>query len=159
MKYTFIVHPFKALKWGHEKIQKIFLATYLAVPFVMAVIVIATKDFESYKYLRICFGLKKEELLKNTWKRLFLCNLKEMGIGESANIHLRNSIQMFCILRSVVAFMISSNIMEAFFYYKIFTKMKRCIIIYRIFFLFLKILQIRCYGILRIDSIFFILGK
>ena len=135
MKYIFIVHPFKALKWGHEKIQKIFLATYIAVPFVLAVIQIATKDFESYKNLRICFGLKDEELEKNTWKRLFLCNLKEMGIDASANIHLGNSIQLFCILKSVIAYMITINIMEAFFYHQIFTKMKRCIIICNIFFL------------------------
>jgi hypothetical protein len=135
MKYTFIVHPFKVLKWGHEKIQKIFLATYLAVPFVMAVIQIATKDFESYTNLRMCFGLKNEDLVKNTWKRLFLCNLKEMGIDASANIHLGNSIQLFCVLKQIIAYIITSNIMEAFFYRKIFTKMKRCIIIYHIFFL------------------------
>ena len=138
MKYTFIVYPFKALAWGHGKIQKIFLAAYIAVPFVNAVIVIAIKDFDSYKYLRTCFGLKDEELEKNTWERIFLCNLKVMGVDPSANNHLKNSIQLFCIIRSVFGFMISSNIMEAFFYHKIFTKMKRCVIIYHIYFLFHK---------------------
>jgi hypothetical protein len=134
MKYAFIVHPFKALKWGHGKVQKIFLVTYLAIPFLVGVFVVATKDFESYKGLRICFGLKNDELEKKHWRRLLLCNLKEMGIDESANIHLKNTIQTFCALRSVLSFLIGSNIMEAFFYHKIFTKMKRCIIIYHIFF-------------------------
>jgi len=133
MKYTFIVYPFKSLEWGHGKIQKIFLAAYIAVPLVNAVIVSVTKDFESYKSLRICFGLKNEELEKNIWKRLFLCNLKEMGIDASANNHLKNSIQLFCIIRSVLGFMISSNIMEAFFYHKLFTMMKRYVIIYHIY--------------------------
>jgi len=130
MKYTFIVHPIKALKWGHDKIQKIFLATYLAVPFVLAVMVIVTKDFESYKYLRICFGIKNEGPVKKIWEKLLLCNLEEMGIDASTNIHLKNSIQAFCIFRSVLSFMITSNMMEAFFYRQIFKKMKRCVIIY-----------------------------
>ena len=43
MKYIFIVHPFKALEWGHDKIQRISLATYIIIPSVMAVFAIATK--------------------------------------------------------------------------------------------------------------------
>ena len=148
MKYTFIVHPFKALEWGYEKIQKVFLALYLAAPFLMAIVVILTKDFESYKYLRICFGLRKEDLEKDTWKRLFLCNLKEIGIADSDNIHLQNSIQSICIIRSVLVFMITSNVLEAFFYYKIFTKMKRLVHMYHIHIILLAILLLlfRCDG-------------
>jgi hypothetical protein len=125
MKYIFIVHPSKALRWGHDKIQKLFLAIYITIPSLMAVIVIATKDFESWQNIRMCFGMKKEDLETNLLKRLFLCNLKEIGIDETVNTHLQNGILSVCIIRSVLAFMISGNIMEAFFYYKIFTKMKR----------------------------------
>ena len=125
IKYTFIVHPFKALKWGHDKIQRIFLAIYVTIPSLMAVIVILTKDFESYTYLRLCFGMNKKDLETHVWKRLFLCNLKELGIDETVNKHLQNSILSICIIRSVLAFIITSNIIEAFFYYKIFSKMKR----------------------------------
>ena len=125
MKYIFIVHPSKALRWGHDKIQKLFLAIYITIPSLMAAIVIATKDFESWQNIRMCFGMKKEDLETNLLKRLFLCNLKEIGIDETVNIHLQNGILSVCIIRSVLAFMISGNIMEAFFYYKIFTKMKR----------------------------------
>jgi hypothetical protein len=127
MKYTFIVHPFKALEWGHAKIQKLFLVIYITIPSLMATIVIVTKDFESYKYIRMCFGMKKEDLETHIWKRLLLCNLKEIGIDESDNTHLQNSVYTICALRSGLAFLITSNIMEAFFYYKIFTKMKRYI--------------------------------
>ena len=132
MKYTFIVHPFKALEWGHDNIQKLFLAMYITIPSLMSVIVIVTKDFESYQFIRMCFGMKNEDLETNIWKRLYFCPLKEMGIDESYNVHLRNSIQSVCIIRSVFAFIITSNITEAFFYYKIFTKMKRFINIFPI---------------------------
>jgi hypothetical protein len=155
MKYTFIVNPFNVLKCGHGKVQKIFLATYLAVSFVNGVYVVATKDFESYKSLRICFGLANDEFVKKTGQRLLLCNLKEMGIDESANVHLKNGIQTLCALRSVSALTISSNLIEAFFYFKIFTKMKRCIIIYHIYFIFVNISFYRLHviGILYNDSI------
>jgi len=130
MKYVFIVHPFKALEWGHDKIQKLFLAVYVTIPSLMAVLVIVTKDFKPIKDLRKCFGMKNEDLETNIWKRMFLCNLTEMGIDESYNTHLQNGIQSVCIIRLVLAFMICNNITEAFFYYKIFTKMKRYIFIF-----------------------------
>ncbi len=130
MKYTFIVHPFKALEWGHDKIQKLFLAMYITIPSLMAVLVIVTKDFESYKYIRMCFGMKNEDLETHILKRIFLCNLKEIGIDESYNTHLQNSIQSVCVIRSVLALIITCNVMEAFVYYKIFTKMKRFLYIF-----------------------------
>ena len=125
MKYTFIVYPLKALKWGHDRVQKIFLATYLAVPFVFGLIVVATKDLDSYKSLRTCFGFTNNEHEKKLWKRILLCNLTELGIDESASVYLKNSIHTVCAIRSIVSFMTSNNIMEAFFYIKIFKKMKR----------------------------------
>ena len=130
MKYTLIVSPFKALEWGHDQIQRLFLAIYITIPSVMAVFAIAAKNFESYNYIRMCYGMKEEDMETNVWKRLFLCNLKEMGIDESANNHVQNSIQTVCVVQAVITFLLTSNIMEAFFYYKIFTKMKRFIYIF-----------------------------
>ena len=124
MKYTFIVHPLNALKWGHDRVQKIFLATYLAVPFVFGVIVVATKDFDSYKTLRKCFGFPNNEHV-GIWTKLLLCNLTEMGVDESASVYLKNTIYTSCAIRSILSNMASNNIMEAFFYLKIFKKMKR----------------------------------
>jgi len=132
MKYVFIVHPFKALQWGNDKIQKLFLAVYITIPGLTAMFVIVTKDIESYTYLRMCFGMKTEDLETDVWKRMFLCNLKEIGIDKSYNTHLQNGIQSVCIIRSILLFLISSNIMEAFFYYQIFKKMKRFIHIFHI---------------------------
>jgi len=139
MKYVFIVHPIKALKWGHEKIQKLFLAIYIAIPTLNAIIMIVTKDFDLSKdsNIRKCFGMKNEDLETDIWKRIFLCNLKEIGIDESSNTHLQNGIQSICIIRSVLRFVISSNITEAFFYYKIFTTMKRFIYIFISYFMLL----------------------
>ena len=51
MKYVLIVHPLKALQIGHEKIEKIFFALYLAIPLILAIVIALLKDFESYKIL------------------------------------------------------------------------------------------------------------
>ena len=123
-KYIFIVFPLKARKIGQEKIEKIFFAIYLILPFVIATTKTITKDFESYNSLRKCFALSDAKR-ENTWKRFFLCNLEEMGVDSSNYPSLEMAIQTICVFRSVLQLVIASNIPEAFFYYKIFKAIKR----------------------------------
>ena len=124
MKYVLIVHPLKALQIGHDRIEKIFFALYLALPLILAIVVALLKDFESYKVLRKCFALNNEQREKS-WKRMFLCNLNEMGVDVSNNMTLEVVLQTICVVRSVLELVIASNFLEAFFYYRIFKQMKR----------------------------------
>ena len=124
MKYIFIVFPDKARKIGHEKIEKVFLAVYITLSFVMAIIITITKDFQSYNIIRKCFALRNAKT-ETTWKDLFLCNLHDMGVDSSNNLPLEMAIQTICVFRSVLDMVIGSNLPEAFFYYKIFKTMKR----------------------------------
>ena len=124
MKYVFIVHPLKALRIGHEKIEKMFLTMYLALSFVMAIVDTITKDFEHYIVIRKCFALSDEQK-EITWKSIFLCNFDEMGVDVSNNLTLEIVLQTICVVRSILEIVIASNILEAFFYYKIFKTMKR----------------------------------
>ena len=124
MKYIFIVYPAKARQIGHEKIEKVFLTVYLTLPFLMAIIITITKDFQSYHIIRKCFALRNAKT-ETTWKDLFLCNLNDMGVDSSDNLPLEMAIQTICVFRSVLQIVIASNMPEVFFYYKIFKVMKR----------------------------------
>ena len=126
LKYAFIVHDAKARTYGHGNLQKILTVIYLAIPLVFATIRLITNDYDSFQAVTVCLGREREEILKrNIWESLFLCNLKtsSANMTESYTIHI--ALQSTCAIQSVLSYIITLNVAEAFFYYKIFTKMKR----------------------------------
>ena len=130
MKYVFIVHDETMVKLGERKAQRIFMGINLIVPFVLAAISCVSKDFDSYSELTSCFGMTEQIRTQyNTWEKnmqkFFLCNLNttEKEISDSYTLYIIK--QWLCVLTSVVVMFINTNHPEAFFYYKIFRKMKR----------------------------------
>ena len=130
MKYMFIVHNETWLRLGDRKAQRMFMCINLMVPFVLTTISCVAKDFEAYSELTSCFGMTEQiKTQYNTWEKnmqkFFLCNLDttEKDISDAYTFYVMK--QCFCVVKSIVSMFINTNVPEAFFYYKIFGKMKR----------------------------------
>ena len=133
MKYMFIVHHEKMMRLGERNAQKMFMCVNLIVPLVLTTITGVTKHFYALSTLTSCFGMREEideiRTKYNTWdkniERYFLCNLNttEKDILDAYTLYVIK--QCLCALKSIVVLLINTNIPEAFFYYKIFRKMKR----------------------------------
>ena len=126
MKYVFIVHTLKARKYGNEKVQKLFTIINLTIPLILATFQVIMGDYEFYKAINNCLGLERENMPKlNIWQKLFFCKVKEpdefLSEGYTTNLVLQSA----CAIQSALTYLIISNLPEAYFYYKIFTKMKR----------------------------------
>ena len=127
MTYIYIVHWDKAMRFGHEKIQTVFFVITFAVPFFIAGVGTLTNDFDSYKAIKNCFGIQtqpKERQNGGVWQRLFLCNLTNTEDTEENYVGYV-LLQIVCVSRSISSYILATNLPEAFFYYKVFKKMKR----------------------------------
>ena len=128
-KYIFIVHTMENRQFGEEKTQKLFFLVNLIHPFILAILTTLTYDFEHSESLISCFGLKEQLLTKyNTstgnLERVFLCKLGNIGT-DKVQMPWFYIIQGFCATRTIWILMLSTNIPEAYFYLKIFKKMRR----------------------------------
>ena len=128
MKYVFIVHSEKARLYGDTKTEKMFFIINLTLPMFLAVFTCITRDFDSFSALNSCFGQTEQVLAQyNTWPKNFekflLCNLNrqdDQSYGDTFYVVK----QVLCATKSIGLSLIITNIPEAFFYYKIFQKMK-----------------------------------
>ena len=130
MKYIFIVHHEKSIIIGEEKIKRWFFWFNLIHPLVIAISTVLLFDFESFASLIKCFGL--EEKLAQRYnsstgnlERMFLCKLRSADSDIDDNNSVYIVTQAFCAIKMVYIWLLSGNIPEGFFYYKIFKKMKR----------------------------------
>jgi hypothetical protein len=130
MKYIFIVHQEKSLKIGEDKIKMRFFWFNLIHPILIAVPSVLLLDFESLSSVITCFGIEERVLERynsstGNLERMFLCKLR-ITDGEDLGTHIFYTlIQGFCATKMVYFLGLSCNIPEAYFYYKIFKKMRR----------------------------------
>ena len=128
MKYTFIVQHQRVLEYGEKRVKKLFFIINLSVPFFLSLFACLMRDFDAYGALNSCFGMTehiKQEY--NTWpksySKFFLCDWikgEEYRYGYAFFIFK----QTICAIKSTAVAVINTNLPEAFFYYKIFKKMK-----------------------------------
>ena len=126
MKYVFIVYWDRALQWGHEKIERVLLIISLVLPFIFTIIIILTKDFESYETLNSCYGIETKKMdPMDGMKGYFLCDLSNFNTNDIHDYMIYVIIQAICISRSILTLPATTNLSEALFYYRIFRRMKR----------------------------------
>ena len=126
MKFVFIVHNNKVLEFGEDRTKITFFLINLALPLLLTTSDIVTENWDYFGDLTSCFGQSEQELAQHNisrgWlEKFFLCNTKHPNINDSDVLFVIK--QCVCAVVSTVAFVISTNIPEAFFYYKIFQKM------------------------------------
>ena len=126
MKYVFIVHWDRALLWGHEKIERTLLSISLVLPLIFTIIIVLTKDFDSYGALNSCYGIETKKLDPvDGIKGFFMCDLSNLNTNDIRDYILYVIIQAMCIAKSILTLPATSNLSEALLYYKIFKRMKR----------------------------------
>ena len=126
MKYVFIVHWDRALLWGHEKIERTLLIISLVLPLIFTIIIVFTKDFDSYEALNSCYGIETRKLDPvDGMKGFFLCDLTNLNTNDIRDYILYVIIQAMCISKSILTLPATTNLSEALFYYRIFKRMKR----------------------------------
>lgn len=130
MKYLFIVHQEKTIGIDEDRIKRWFFWFNLIHPLVIAISTILLFDFESFPSLIKCFGLEEKMAQRynsstGNLERMFLCKLRssEKDIQEQNALYLFT--QSFCAFKMIYIWVLSGNIPEAFFYFKIFKKMRR----------------------------------
>ena len=126
MKYVFIVHWDRALQWGHEKIERVLLIISLVLPLIFTIIIVLTKDFDSYETLNSCYGIETKKMDPvDGIKGYFLCDLTNLNTNDIHDFILYAIIQAICISRSILTLPATTNLSEALLYYRIFKRMKR----------------------------------
>ena len=126
-KYILIVHFLKARAFGEEHIEKIFCCLHAMCPFLLSIIPMLTTNYETRASLKSCFGLTAESLETSNSSvsgrsNFLFCDVS--GYSE-INAILPYIVQFFCVSRAVLNIVVGTNLLEAFFYYKIFKSMKR----------------------------------
>ena len=133
MKYLFIVHQILPSSEKGSKIKSFFVFIHLMHPLILTICNILTSDWGTFSSVEKCFNnisnyssnhnVPPNDL--NHDEKSFLCILEipntktnDMDIQFFAR-------QIVCILRTTVNLAANTNILEIFFYYKIFRKMRR----------------------------------
>ena len=129
LKYVFIVHRVKTLKWGKDIIKKWCFFTNLFHPLFLASLTVLNSHWESNTFINSCFGQTEETLRQyntsfSSLRKVFDCPLKNSEEDSSWYAYYVTE-QCVCILLSIISIGFNSNLLEGFFYYKIFKKMRR----------------------------------
>ena len=128
MKYIYIVHTWKAKKFGEEKIQKIFMIINFFCPLLLAtsnlLLYMVASDFRPALNLESCFNPFREKSARPGYE--LIANLSDIFVGNGESISLGHLTSK--ILNILVVFFLASNFGEAFFYFKIFESMKRYVL-------------------------------
>ena len=126
MKYIYIVHNEKVRGFDEDKLKKIFFLIYSIHPLFFAIPTVILLDFEASTSLLRCFGV--EDDINDRYKDdklgpMYLCKLTlDRDVDESSFIYIIT--QGFCTFKMIWILILSSNIPEAFLYFKIFQYMR-----------------------------------
>ena len=128
MKYMFIVRNENVRIYGDKKFLTLFLCIDLSLPLFIATFNCITGDYQGFASLNSCFGVTDQVQEQfNTWdkdlEKFFLCNLNK-DKNQEYNYTLYVVKQVACAIKSIIVLVTNTNLPEAFFYYKIFQKMK-----------------------------------
>jgi hypothetical protein len=129
LKYVFIVHHVKTLKWGKDTIKQWFFFTNLFHPLFVTILSLLKSDYQSHTFVHSCFGKTEERFRQyntsvSSLRKVFGCPLKNSEEDSSWYAYYVTE-QCVCILQSIINIVFNSNLLEGFFYYKIFKKMRR----------------------------------
>ena len=126
-KYILIVHHLKARVFGEDKIEKIFFWLNVMCPVFLSTIPMVTNDYDNRAEVRNCFGVTDKTVQPSNSSssgrvNFLFCDVS--GYSETMVI-VPYIVQFFCTSRALVNIVVATNLLEGFFYYKIFKSMKR----------------------------------
>ena len=132
-KYFYILHHNFVLLIGKDRYNTISFCCSLFIPMFIAISYVVRPEEHTYSSLSKCMGVGQspwgeDNTSMNKLRVLFFCGFDESFFDDSRDIseHLMNVISLIgCFLTTLTMILIISNCLEAFFYLKIFTFMKR----------------------------------
>ena len=124
MRYTFVVHHQKTLKYGIEEMKNLFYWIAILVPFVITLWgFIARRQISSVTTLNKCYGNHVEAFLVEedvfaTTKKSFCAFEPYKGYQSHVVVSLK---KIFCIIHSAIYALMGANVVEGLFYWRMVT--------------------------------------
>ena len=128
VKYVYIVHPNQILSLDETNARRLFFVCNLIHPLLLTISNIAASDWGSNSALNSCFEYNISNNRTDDIQKPFLCilNLSKRGKYNVNDLETSSSTWkgFLCIWRSFANVILNSNLVEAWFYFRIFRKMK-----------------------------------
>ena len=143
-KYIFIVHDAHdetSIKYGKDTAKKLIFWIKLINPVFASMCFMVRPHFRPYSEINSCGGpigwqyqvwqnplpnhTNGYQSIENTLKQLFFCDFDNNDVDNGFDYFMYVSNQVYCLVQTVITFLIAGNLLEIFFYVKIFRYMKR----------------------------------
>ena len=126
-KYIFIVHSLKARAFGEQMVEKIFFLVDLIVPGLLTTAAMITTDYQTRSELKNCFDGAIEHYEQQNTSSSLSDKFIFCDVSMYSNNHwiVPYVVQLLCVSRFTINLITGFNMVEGFFYYKIFKTMKR----------------------------------
>ena len=138
-KYIFIVHSETVTRIGKQKIKRILLWTYFIILVSWTVSLAIRENFGSRKVFQNdvscgvfhAFGTSSsesdEKARQSIIRHLFSCSIDDLEQNNMGNIIVNILTKVFCTSQSIINIVIGLNVLEIFFYLRIFRHMNRSV--------------------------------
>ena len=155
-KYVFIIYREAINNFGIEKARLISLWITIFHPIVWAVSWMVRPHYRALSSINRCHGLALQESIKEgnvtvgrMAERVLFCGLGDYDANSSSGYYIYVANQVMCFGQTVLLFIVVGNIIELFFYKKIFKYMKRYVIC-RIYIVYKSTRKIQAFSVLSI---------
>ncbi len=129
-KYVYIIHPNQIVSLDETNERRLFFVCNLIHPLLLTISNIAASDWGSNSALNSCFdyNMSNNSTKNDDVQKPFLCilNLSKHGKYDVDDVETSSSMWkgFLCLWRSSANVILNSNLVEAWFYFRIFRKMK-----------------------------------
>ena len=122
LMYIFVVHKEKIDAFGKQKAKKVFLSLYMLMLMLLGIAVFANTIFlNGYVEYLACFGTDKEKKDRSIVDYIVgFCAFKPMQPNGLLQYFIYVTTECVCVFHSIMFWLCYCNLLEAFFYYKIF---------------------------------------
>ena len=130
MRYLFIVHTAKTKSYGKEKVKRLFLILYIAIPLFMTIWKANDgTELQALSFVNKCYGQHHEVFLietsaLNVFKKNF-CEIKSVEERDFYAKFIAFLYQLACFTSTLLQVVMGLNIAEVIVYYRIFSHMNR----------------------------------
>ena len=131
MRYCFIVHEGRVKYFGKLKTKKMFLIMAISLPILFVTWgVVENQEIAIFLSLNRCYGIDHKLFLAevSTGKNMF-CKMTSFGTNEMYDPIINTMREITCIIKFILTLFMSLNISEGLIYIKIFSHIKRFVVI------------------------------
>ena len=122
LMYIFIVHKESIDAFGKPKAKKVFVSLYMLIQVLFCITLFTNpKILNRHVEYPACFGTDKEKKESNIVDYILpFCQFKPMQPNGLLQSFIYVTTECFCVFESIMFWLGYCNLLEAFFYYKIF---------------------------------------